>query len=382
MNAASTPPTSPVEDLELTALNGANPLGFLAALGTLLTLHKAGHSGVRLGWKLQSHWTPVIRGVNTYDKAVLTASIANCLRGNTVSADAGDLRDAAQKKFDAAKKKVTNKVKEIKDRKLSRAEKKEADMLELAPLQATMTELRTASLQALKLAVPRKELAVGKTINCTREDYRELAADSIACAALEDREFADYLAAFGSDGAVFTNSETIMPTPFCFISGAGHQYFLESARELTEKATSVTVDEAIFGPWPYHDEKYSLRWDPGEDVRYALLAENPSTVAPLGTVWMANLLAYCALPLFASAPGCGGYLETTAWHRKNRQVTFTWPLWEHPLLPDAIRSLLQYRALHELKHPERKARGVTAVFTSERIQVGKYFNFTPAAYSL
>ena len=102
------------------------------------------------------------------------------------------------------------------------------------------------------------------------------------------------------------------------------------------------------------------------------------------TVWMANLLAYRALPLFPCAPGRWG-LGTTAWAPIDEEnLAFTWPIWEFTAPPDTIRSLLQLGELTEPR-PHRstlQARGIAAIFRSRRIKVGAgsnyKLNFSPA----
>jgi hypothetical protein len=189
----------------------------------------------------------------------------------------------------------------------------------------------------------------------------------------------DLLAVFASDACV-EKSGRVAATPFCFITGSGHQYFLDTVRQLMKEVTAERVRSALFEPWTYADEKLSLRWDPMEARRYALMDIDPG---PLGarTVWMANLLAYRALALFPSAPGWRG-LETTGWSGPGE--FFTWPVWEHPADPGTIRSQMLLPDL-VAEIPDRsvlRARGVVAIFRSRRIKVGSganyKINFSPA----
>jgi hypothetical protein len=140
-----------------------------------------------------------------------------------------------------------------------------------------------------------------------------------------------------------------------------------------KEVTAERVRSVLFEPWTYSDEKLSLRWDPIEDRRYALMDRYPTASDNKSrTVWMANLLAYRALALFTSAPG-GRRLETTGW--SGRGELFTWPVWEHPADPDTIRSQM---LLPDLGIPDRsvlRARGVVAIFRSRRIKVGSGANF-------
>src|SRR5262249_7402142 len=163
--------------------------------------------------------------------------------------------------------------------------------------------------------------------------------------------------------------------PFCFITGSGHQYFLDTVRQLMKEAAAERVRKVLFEPWTYTDEKLSLRWDPMEDRRYSLMDRDPTaTDNKSRTVWMANLLAYRALSLFPSAPGRRG-LETTGWSGSGE--FFTWPIWEHPADPDTIRShmLLPDLSTEIQDRSALRARGVAAILRSRRIKVGSGANF-------
>src|SRR5438105_15306098 len=102
------------DGLELPALNGANPLGFLAALGTLITLRQEGHPDARLGWRRTIHWTPMLHGLATRDPQQIAQAIAGALRGKEVPVKAEAKRESAQRGFDAAKQTLHEKLEEIK----------------------------------------------------------------------------------------------------------------------------------------------------------------------------------------------------------------------------------------------------------------------------
>jgi hypothetical protein len=309
--------------------------------------------------------------------------IAAALRGRAVSDDDEKKRAATQREFDVAKKAVEDQKKEIRNRGLSKKDRETAIGQEVRPLEQRRDEKRQQWLKALKKAVPLPELAIGKRIDCTYEEYREHAGNFLVGAGHSDREALDLLAAFGSDACLNEKSGSLDSTPFCFITGSGRQFFLDTVRQLMERVTPVAVRQTIFEPWTYRDETLSMRWDPIEDRRYALSDTNPSDTAAR-TVWMANLLGYRALSLFPSAPGRSG-LGITSWDFVGAEGwAFTWPIWEFPASPDAIRSLLQ---LDELREPEThrfplRARGIAAIFRSRRITVGSGLNtkvnFSPA----
>jgi hypothetical protein len=132
--------------------------------------------------------------------------------------------------------------------------------------------------------------------------------------------------------------------------------------------------------WQRQDRTFSFRWDPEEDVRYALMAGDPTDAAyKPGTQHGANRLAAVGLPLLTVAPerragqvrpaviggefGAGGF-------------SFAWPVWKQPITVAAIRALLNHP---DLRKPGAMAHlGVDHVLVTRRIPVGKYMNFSRA----
>ncbi|MFN2470422.1 MAG: hypothetical protein ABR583_05425 [Gaiellaceae bacterium] len=367
--------------LTLVALDGSNPLGFLAALGTLVAARQAGEIYSVLRWKRDLAWIPVLEGLSIGDPIRFSELLADALRGARVSEEAENARKEAQRAFDAAKKVVEEHRKTIGRRRLKGQERKTAIDQEIRPLERVRDGKRDEWLRALAQAASRPELVLGKHIDCTAEELRAHASALLASADPDGREPLDFLAAFASDACI-RDSGRVDATPFCFVTGSGHQYFLDTVRQLMELVEPKRVQRALFERWTYQDEKLSLRWDPAEDRRYALAAEDPSGESSR-TVWMANLLAYRALVLFPSAPR-RGRLATTAWSTRDGDRAFTWPIWEPPADPETIRSLLQLPVLAE-PAPDRsilRARGIAATFRARRIKVGEganyKLNFSPA----
>jgi hypothetical protein len=144
--------------------------------------------------------------------------------------------------------------------------------------------------------------------------------------------------------------------------------------------------EALFGPWKYEDPQHSLGWDPSTERLHALRARSPTRDSSEG-VTAAVWLAFEALPLFPCFLSRGG-LVTTGFHTRGttwrqRTTYLTWPVWTHPVPLDTVRSLLSMPELGEEPPPGRelRARGVEAVFRSERYKVktqGAYFILRPA----
>ncbi|MCE7872576.1 hypothetical protein DYH09_19645 [bacterium CPR1] len=366
-------------ELVLDGLDGTNPLGFLAALGTLAVVRD---TEARLGWQRSAAtWHPVLYDHPAAAPQALCEVLSQALKGRVVDERADEARRDRQKEFEVARKAVADQIKEIKSRGLRGKERREAFDKEVAPLERSREAKRGAWLAALKEAAPRPELALGQKIDCEAQEFRGYAEGFLADSGPGNRETLDLLAAFGSDACLMDKSERIRATPFCFITGSGHQYFLDTVLQLLRVVTPERVHAALFEPWAYRDEKLSMRWDPIEDRRYALMDRDPTASDNKSrTVWMANLLAYRGLCLLPSAPGRKG-LSTTGWSQGS---CFTWPIWDGRLGPDCVRSLLQLKELLEpdLHRANLQARGIAATFRSRRIQVGNpplhKLNFSPA----
>lgn len=376
-------PDVPTNRFELVGIDGANPLGFLAALGTLTTLCGAGENRARLCWIRRGTWLPVVEEVSAQSREALSNTIAQGLRGREVAHDAEARRANVQRAVSEAKSIAGKKQKEIKARRLPRKERLAVEMAELGPLQEQYERRRKKWLAALTDAVPFPELALGKRIDCSESEYRQLVAGLIDAADYGNRDALDLIAAFASDAVVKPNRNAVEPTAFCFITGSGHQHFLDTVRQLVERVTPERIHSALFEPWAYLDERLSMRWDPVEDKRYALLDNDPG---PEGarTVWMANLLGYRALGLFSCSPRTRS-LATTGWATIDDELTFSWPIWTVPASIDAIRSILHLQELVS-REPDRVqlgARGIAAVYRARRIRVpptgANYkLNFSPA----
>lgn len=368
---------------ELGGLDGANPLGFLTAVGTLVVAVRGGESGARLRWTRVYGWVPVLEGVTCPDEAGLCRILAETLREHPVAEADAERLEKAQEALNGAKTALKRKREELKRRRLRGAERREVYERELLPLEAALQRARETWMEARARAVPRPELALGKRIeDAASEEYRELVHRLlVGQAASASRDVLDQLAALGTDACVDDHGQ-LQPTPFEFTPGSGHQYFLDDVRKLIGCVTPERIHDTLFRSWSYRDEGLSMRWDPVEDRRYALLDRDPSPVGAR-TVWMANLLAYHALALFPTAPGAGRPL-TTGWLEEDRREFFTWPLWEFPADRDTVRSLL---GLAELVRPRPdaaslRARGIAAAYRAERVVVGRganlKINFSPA----
>lgn len=212
----------------------------------------------------------------------------------------------------------------------------------------------------------------------------------------QNRYIIDLWAALVSDAAISRDGEKVEPTPLCLMFGQGHQHFLKRLKSVPQQKTppergqrrsKITVSEedclreALFASWKRPDATPSFRWDPHEDVRYALRAHNPTDSKTKETTQHgANRLAAVGLSLLTVAPRrrvgevrltvLGGQRES------HGDFIFRWPIWRAPISLAAIRALLNHPGLHS--HNKLAALGVTEVRQARRISTGKFMNFTRA----
>lgn len=305
--------------LDLPGLDGSNPLGFLAALGSLRLMGEEddGRPTVRLGWQQAfGTWIPRLKLAEMLAEEELSEVLADALNASD--------EHSALKRWD--------------------------------------------------------DLTVDPGA------YREFVVDAIESSSPEDRSWVDFAASFGCEALPEPNASRpiIRDTAFRTMSGAGHQHFLKTMRHVLEEVTAEHVSETLFHPWEYEDplEKSTLRWDPVDDVRYALRWRNPSgdpDRKKRGSMLGANALAVHALPFFPTAP-VGRRLATTGFRRFGRLTAWSWPIWEPVVPASVVRSLLSMPELQN-ESTDRATlapRGIVEVYRSRRITVGKYRNFTPA----
>ena len=214
-----------------------------------------------------------------------------------------------------------------------------------------------------------------RLLPATFREFALAAREAALSGNLQSQDDAAFAAAFACEGCL-NKDGTVQDTAFRTMSGAGHQHFVGSMEELAKGTDREHLRRALLAGWDYQDGKPSLRFDPVDDRRYALRWSDPSGDA-IRTMRGANRLAVEALPLLPTCP-VGQRLATTGF---NIYKLWTWPIWEPWLSLDVTRTLL---ALSELQsdmpnRPVLLALGVREVFRCERITVGKFRNFTPAA---
>ena len=224
------------------------------------------------------------------------------------------------------------------------------------------------------------------------EDTRE----RLRNAAGADRYTADLWAALISDAAIARDGKKVEPTPLCLMFGQGHQHFLARLASVPREAAppkrgagrnksgiseAECLHEALFAPWKRPDATDSFRWDPQEDVRYALRARDPTDARTRETTQHgANRLAAVGLSVSTVVPRqrsgkvrlslLGGARQPDGAH------TLDWPIWREPAGLAGIRALLGHPRLDDPR--TRAALGVVEHRRARRISVGKYMSFTRA----
>lgn len=220
------------------------------------------------------------------------------------------------------------------------------------------------------------------------ELFREYASQSLMSASYADREFADFMAAYGSE-VFLDGNKNLAPTFFHMTSG--QQRFLDSlsaialSLNLEESSTSANLvtesfRQALFGPWLYEDEEHSMGWDSDQERMHALRFREPSKDKSNKSVKAAVWLAFQSLPLFPTSPGLRR-IQTSGFSKNGRTSLLRWPVWRKPIHLSTLKSLLVSSELHGSRESLKKLkrRGVDAVFESKRHTFGKgYGIFRPA----
>ena len=373
------------DGLLLRGLDGANPLGFLAALGTLQTISTVNPLlPIMMSWSDDSFGCrPSIHGF-VGDVTSLSDQIArhlNCPFHTDESAD--NERVTTLKHFEVARRWVREAEDKLKKSGLKGDDRKAEEKRVLEPLREEMADFRSKWLGALEKCVPSLELSLGKHLNATCGELRDASLQALSQAGVMKREIVDLLASFGSDACRARKGDGMQPTAFCFITGSGHQYFLDTVLQLTAKLDAKRFELALSQNAEARDERLSMRWDPLEDRRYALMWSDPTSSDNVAkTNWALNLLAYRGLVVIPSVPTAKG-LRTTGW-TSQREPRWTWPIWRGCASASMVRSLLAHPVLaaepFDLK--QINGLGIRAVYRSTRIQVGNpplhKLNFTPA----
>jgi hypothetical protein len=269
-------------------------------------------------------------------------------------------------------------------------------VLVLSEAQTAMTACEAASEGAATLAADynfpqsaESEAGAQSDLNYAQKTARELltrAAES------QDRQCADLWSALMCDAAA--KNDKVEATPLCLLFGQGHQHFLERlasvpkteaapprgrGRKAVTLTAAETLHEALFQPWTRQDPTPAFRWDPAEDVRYALRADDPSGEKST-TQHGANRLAALGLAALTVTPVQRGErvrLHVLGGAFDRNEFAFYWPIWKDPTSLAGIRAVIGHPDLSS--GPRALAHlGVVEVRRTVRIGVGKFMNFTRA----
>lgn len=221
---------------------------------------------------------------------------------------------------------------------------------------------------------------LGKNITVDAGMFKCFTDKAAELATAGDRRSADFAAAFGSEVCVDEKKDRVDYTSFCFITGSGHQDFLDTMKTLADKVKPEHLSKTLFENWESADKGLSMRWDPAEAREYALRWSNPGPER-VWTMWGANRLAVEALPFFPAHPA-GSELKTTGFRAANRTEAtrwpeFTWPVWTQAVNCDTVRSLVSLSEL-QASIPDRqilRQRGIGEVYRAQRIRIGVGANF-------
>ena len=214
-----------------------------------------------------------------------------------------------------------------------------------------------------------------------------------------DRYTADLWAALVSNAAIAHDGKKVEPTPLALLClSRGPQRFLPRLASIPQERTPPKRDsngkkleiseteclrETLFALWqrPDNATKRSFRWDPEEDVRYALRARDPTDSKTKETTQHgANRLAAVGLSVLTVVPRyragrvrlalLGGGREPDGAH------TLSWPIWREPISLAGIRALLGHPHLDRPR--TRTAFGIVETRVARRISYSGYMNFTRA----
>ena len=215
-------------------------------------------------------------------------------------------------------------------------------------------------------------------------------------AARTSRRDADLWASLLSDAALSLKGDKVEPTPLCLMFGQGHQHFLErlatapcllappprgSGSRKAAISETKCLGEALFHTWTRPDATPSFRWDPHEDVRYALRANDPTDAKTKETTQHgANRLASVGLGCLTVMPvlrGGAARLGVIGGRRDARGgFAFVWPIWSPPASLAAIIAFLDHPSLDDER--VRASLGIVERRLAKRISAGKFMNFTRA----
>ena len=312
----------PETTFHLTAINGTNPLGYLAAIGTLRLASQAWpDKSVRMCW------------------SKLDASPSLVIQSEEVTQD---------------------------------------DLLsKLLIIGSNLDSLFTASLLADAIAAsPKNKSGEPSWTNKLRfpiATYRTFTSGKDWAI----KRTAEYAAAWADPEQPEENNKIDVAKRTRFDFTAGNQSFIGMLRDLKSNCKTSDLANTLFEGWQYSDSICSMRWDPADEKsQYALQDSDPGPNPPPAELG-ANFLAIEALPLY---PFVTDYIGSQpGFIRHSRQSTWSWPLWETPITLDVLKSLLALPMHKPALIKNRRDLGIIGIYQSNIVMPsGRYKCFTPA----
>lgn len=263
----------------------------------------------------------------------------------------------------------------------------------------TQEQVAEAAIRGLRRLASAYDFAGRANLDYSGAECRELLDLAARTSNARERYRSDLLAALMIDAAVRPgrdpDASPVEPTPLCLQFGQGRQHFLDrltkvanddlrpvrgGRRSLPRPSSTDSIVEALFAPWRRADPTLSFRWDPAEDVRYALLPGDPTDETyKARTQHGANRLAVAGVAALTVAPATRGErvrLRVLGGSVTRDGFAFAWPVWREPATLSTIRALLGHPGLWKPGGLEHL--GVAFVYTTRRISVGKFMNFSQA----
>jgi len=382
-------------------LDGGDPLTMLASLGLLVIGERAGCID-RMWWKWDGAWRAVYR--SSFNEEVLVDAVIHFLVGRDASVARAELESSDKALADlenqllvaraavnaAASRGARLQAKTPYDALVARQKELRARRSERAACVEELASRGVAERHAVTgLAQHLDDATKG---GLSRAQLRSLARDATA---------APYLSGLACDLNLPGKKPVIARTHLSFANNNSGKQLLKDFAALARLATEMRVRDALFGAGLVRDAITGLGWDPASQRSYALQFRNPQnevtcqamhhalafvglaclTVVPLGEERATLGVVQFGVEADAEDPD-GGDEEGQAKRRRPKRGAeyLTWPIWSEPLSPDAVRSLLAWRELSEVRPSTDVCRafGLEAVIRSRRFALNKRSYLSPS----
>lgn len=371
--------------ITLRALDGANPLAMLAALGAFRIATLADDSAT-MHWEDHGGWRPVLTTQRTEEQFVgdVLAELHRLAGAKAREEVAADLRKRRDK---------AGRQKEKLDKELAKSGRRAPSADEMEELRRALEALENeaVSLDQVLADLGREPARPGVSlilnhdlVTVPAEEFRRHASpplQEILPATLPADS--DLYTALGCDGIVEEKDKkgvVVVPTPFCFSHGGSGKVFLKDFRNCAAATTRSGLCELLKDRLRRKDEVTGLLWDPRDQQSYARRWSDPgnSKKSPTRGNAAANALAFLGLTFCVALP-IGTRL--TAVGMDSRARNWTWPLWAEPLTEPEVRAVMamgEVQPAEELDTAKLRCRGIVAVRSCRRFFLNKRPFFSPS----